>query len=90
LIEAWWGFEKIYGACRDAGLPEAHIMKDSEGLWIELEFPGADDREDNLGNGGDNRDESLPSISKKFGESRFGMLLLMMKTPRISVSELAE
>ncbi|MCC5877175.1 MAG: putative DNA binding domain-containing protein [Candidatus Sumerlaeia bacterium] len=47
LIEAWGrGFEKIYAACAIEGLPEPRIKKDSEGLWIELQFPEVDEKWD--------------------------------------------
>ena len=84
-IEAWGrGVERIYVVCREAGFSEPVIEQEPTGLWIS--FPYSPELVQRTETG----KTSEKTSEKRLGKTAKAIVDLMIETPYITISELAE
>jgi ATP-dependent DNA helicase RecG len=85
-IEAWGrGVERIFAACREAGMADPVVKTEASGLWIIFEFSQiAEGVATELG-------ERLGErLGEKLGENRLAILYAMKENPAITGTQLAD
>ena len=84
-IEAWGrGVERMFAACREADFPEPEIEYETTGIWVKFRFsPGLVQRTVSGKTSG-------KTSGKRWGATARAIVDLMLRTPGITIPELAE